>query len=128
MKSLTPDSIEFIINILEFHAENLSGGHWNREESSWTDEFAEKEYHECRDVAIKLYSMLLQPIQVTRTITYDVQGYLDYCADLDRKPSQSDFLDWVEGLVYDDFRQPVDIDFLTFKELDNENQKPTTNP
>ena len=44
---------------------------------------------------------------------------MEYCADMDRTPSQEGFYDWVEDLVYDDFREPVDLDFLTFKEVDN---------
>ena len=110
---------EYLISVLEKRKEEIYRIYWDEVIGNWKDEEGRNLYLECGDMLHSLHGMLLKPIQVTKTITYGTQGYLEYCADLDRTPSQADFHYWVEGLVYDDFTETVELDFLTFKEVDS---------
>jgi hypothetical protein len=110
---------EYLISILEKRLEEVYRIYWDEVIGDWKSSEGADEKQKCIDMLDPLYMIAINPIQVTRTITYGIQGYLEYCADMDRKPSQGDFYDWVEGLVYDDFREPVELDFLTFKEVDS---------
>lgn len=115
----TRQQAEYLIEILEKRRDEVYRIYWDEVIGDWKSPEGADEKQKCIDMLDPLYMIAIKPIQVTKTITYGTQGYLEYCADLDRIPSQADFHYWVEGLVYDDFTETVELDFLTFKEVDS---------
>lgn len=110
---------EYLIGILEKRKLEIVKTYFDSFSDEWLSDEGMNEFNTCCDMLFPLYRIAIKPIQVTRTITYDVEGYLDYCNDMNTiKPSQEDFRTWVESLCYDDFRDSFEMDFLDFKEVD----------